>query len=411
METMNPFDAALQQLADAAKFVDVSDDVLAVLRQPQREIQVSIPMRMDDGSLRVFTGYRVQHNNARGPHKGGIRFHPDTNLDEVRALAFWMTFKCAAVGIPLGGGKGGVTVNPKELSESELERLSRGWARAFAPFIGPDIDVPAPDVYTTPQIMAWIADEYSSVVGTPTPAVITGKPVEAGGSAGRGTATAQGGMYVTRALLEKMQVEAPRVVVQGFGNAGATYARLAAEAGWKVIGVSDSRGAIVNPDGLDIAAVAAHKAETGSVAGFAGTEAVDDILAVECDILVPAALEGVITETTAPNISAQAVLELANGPTTPEADAQLHARGIHVVPDIVANAGGVTVSYFEWEQNLSGETWTEEEVFTKLQPIMEAAFADAWGAANEHNVALRTGAYISALKRLDDAVSSTLPQA
>lgn len=407
MSSHNPFDAALAQLDAASQHIDVSEEILEQLRHPMREVRVNIPVRMDDGRLRVLEGYRVQHNNWRGPFKGGIRFHPATDIYEVKALAFWMTFKCAAVGIPLGGGKGGVTVNPKELSEGELERLSRGWARAMAPVIGPDTDVPAPDVYTTPQIMAWMMDEYSTVVGKPTPGVITGKPVAAGGSEGRDVATAQGGVYVTQELLTKMGIESPRVVIQGFGNAGATYARLAEERGWKVVGAADSRGAVLNPEGIDVAALEQHKKDTGSVSGFSGAENIEaaDILKQECDVLVPAALEGVITEENAADVQAKAVVELANGPTTPEADALLFERGIHVVPDIVANAGGVTVSYFEWVQNTQDEKWTREEVLEKLQPIMVDAFTGIWENAESNKTNLRTGAYIRALKQLVDAYS------
>ncbi len=373
-----------------------------------RELRVSIPVEMDDGSLRMFEGYRVQYDDSRGPFKGGIRFHPKTNIHEVRALAFWMTFKCATVGIPFGGGKGGVTVDPKKLSEGELERLSRGWARAMSNFIGPDKDIPAPDVYTNPKIMAWMMDEYSNVVGRLSPAVITGKPIAVGGSQGRGTATAQGGMYVTEELLPLMKLKNPTVVVQGFGNAGATYAALAQAKGWKVIGVSDSRGGIVNHDGLDIAAVGAHKKATGSVVGFGGTKSItnEQILTHACDILVPAALEGVITGRNAARIKAKVIVELANGPTLPEADTKLFKRGIVVVPDILANAGGVTVSYFEWVQNLMNYYWTEKEVLAKLRPIMVSSFRDVWKSAKQYHCDLRTAAYIVATARIAEAMKA-----
>jgi glutamate dehydrogenase/leucine dehydrogenase len=402
----NPFTAAQDQLKKATKHVDVSDDVLERLKAPMREMHVSIPVRMDDGSLKTFAGYRVQYDDSRGPFKGGIRFHPDTNIDEVKALAFWMTFKCATVGIPLGGGKGGVTVNPKELSERELEQLSRGWMRSMSKFVGPDTDIPAPDVYTTPQIMGWMMDEYSQAVGVYSPGVLTGKPLTAGGSEGRGSATAQGGMYVTKQLVEKMGLENPSVVVQGFGNAGSIYANMAVAEGWKVTGLADSRGAIFNADGLDVKAVAEHKASTGSVADFPGAENIEPaaILEQECDILVPAALEGVITGENAGNVKAKAVVELANGPTTPEADDILFEKGITVVPDILANAGGVTVSYFEWVQNSSQYYWSEEEVLEKLKPIMDNAFDGVWGAKEDAGTDMRTGAYIVATKRIADAM-------
>lgn len=404
---MNPFQSALAQLDAASKFLGgVSPDILAQLRVPQREVQISIPVRMDDGVVKVFTGYRVQHNNARGPFKGGIRFHPQTNINEVRALAFWMTFKCATVGIPYGGGKGGVTVDPKKLSLRELEALSRGWARGMRDVIGPDRDIPAPDVYTTPQMMAWIMDEYSEMHGSYIPGVVTGKPVSVGGSLGRDIATAQGGIYVAEELLRKLKMKKPNVAIQGFGNAGSVFAELAAIRGWRVVAVSDSQSAILNAEGLDVRAVVAHKKKTESVADFAGAKNItnEQLLTTACDILVPAALEQVMTQTNAGRVKAKAVLELANGPTTPEADVKLFKRGIPVVPDILANAGGVTVSYFEWVQNLANYYWTEREVLDRLKPIMISAFANVWNMAEKYNVNLRTGAYIVATERIARAM-------
>lgn len=403
----NPFSAAKEQLKKAASYMDdVSPDVIERLSNPVRELHISIPVKMDDGSVKVFPGYRVQHNDVRGPFKGGIRFHPKTNINEVRALAFWMTFKCATVGIPLGGGKGGVTVDPKKLSERELEQLARGWARGMANFIGPDKDIPAPDVYTNPQIMGWIMDEYSAAVGKNSPGVVTGKPLTIGGSEGRGAATAQGGIYVTEELLKTMKLKSPSVVIQGFGNAGSIYAEMAAKKGWKVIAVSDSKGGIVNLKGLDIKKVARHKMKTGSVVGFEGAKGIDNekILMQKCDILVPAALEGVITKAVAGRVKAKAVVELANGPTVPEADEKLFKKGITVVPDILANAGGVTVSYFEWVQNLANYYWTEKEVLDKLKPIMVDAFNAVWGAAEKNKTDMRTGAYIVATARIAAAM-------
>lgn len=403
----NPFKAAQAQLKKATEYVEVHPDVLERLKAPMREMHVSIPVRMDDGTLKTFSGYRVQYDDSRGPFKGGIRFHPQTNIDEVKALAFWMTFKCATVGIPYGGGKGGVTVDPKKLSEGELERLSRGWMRAMSQFVGPEVDIPAPDVYTTPQIMGWMMDEYSEAVGVYSPGVVTGKPLTAGGSEGRGSATAQGGMYVTEQLIKKMKMKKPSVVIQGFGNAGAIYAHMAADKGWKVIGLADSRGAIVNEKGLDVKAVAQHKADTGSVANFPGATTLkksEQILEQKCDILVPAALEGVITKENVGRVKAKAIVELANGPTTPEADEKLFKKGIVLVPDILANAGGVTVSYFEWVQNSAQYYWTEAEVLSKLKPIMDRAFAGVWKAATASKIDLRTGAYVLATDRIAHAM-------
>jgi len=403
----NPFKEGLKQLERAAKHLeDINPGVLERLRSPMREVHISIPVRMDDGSLRTFPGYRVQYDDSRGPFKGGIRFHPDANIHEVRALAFWMTFKCATVGIPYGGGKGGVQVDPKKLSERELEVLSRGWARAMSNVIGPDIDIPAPDVYTNPKIMGWMVDEFSQAVGKWSPGVITGKPISIGGSQGRGQATAQGGIYVAQELLKHLKIKKPSVIIQGFGNAGSVYAELASDLGWKVIGLSDSRGAIVNTKGIDIAKVSKHKLQTGSVVGFPGSVEMDNekLLLQACDILVPAALEGVITKTNAGRIKAKAILELANGPTVPEADDKLFKKGIIVVPDILANAGGVTVSYFEWVQNNMNYYWTETEVLDRLKPIMVSAFNDVWMADTSAGVDLRTGAYIHATRRIAEAM-------
>lgn len=402
----NPFESALQQLDKAAGFIGIDPNALARLQKPMRELHVSIPVRMDNGSMQFFEGYRVQYDDSRGPFKGGIRFHPQTDIHEVRALAFWMTFKCATVGIPYGGAKGGVTVDSKQLSEKELEQLSRGWARAMSKFIGPDTDIPAPDVYTTPQIMAWMMDEYSQAVGKYSPGVITGKPLDVGGSQGRGIATAFGGMVVTDAVSKKLGIVNPRVAVQGFGNAGATYAEMCFKKGWKVVALSDSKGGIYNADGLDVDAVSAHKKATRSVVGFPGAVTIsnEELFAVECDIVVPAALEGVITAEVAKTIRAKMVVELANGPTVPEADTILFQNGITLVPDILANAGGVTTSYFEWVQNLANYYWTEEEVLAKLTPIMERATEDVWAQSQAHKTDMRTGAYIHATARIVSAM-------
>lgn len=405
----NPFKDAQAQLKKAAQYMEeMNPAVLERLSRPMREVHVSIPVRMDNGSLRMFEGYRVQYDDSRGPFKGGIRFHPQTNIHEVKALAFWMTFKCATVGIPYGGGKGGVTVDPKKLSERELEQLSRGWARAMRDVIGPDRDIPAPDVYTNPKIMGWMMDEYSEAVGSYTPGVLTGKPLSVGGSEGRGTATAQGGMVVTEEVLKKMKIKKPTIAIQGFGNAGSVYATLAAKNGWKVVAVSDSKGGVVNQKGLDVNALAAHKRKAGSVRDFPGAKNIDNerLLLVECDILVPAALEGVITRVNAARIKAKIVVELANGPTTPEADEKLFKKGVVLVPDILANAGGVTVSYFEWVQNLMNYYWTEKEVMAKLQPIMVSAFNAVWSTAQHHKIDLRTAAYVVATRRIAESMQA-----
>ncbi len=407
---INPFESALQQLARAAKVMKLDAGVLARLQHPKRELHVAVPVRMDDGSLKVFEGYRVQYDDTRGPAKGGIRFHPQTDINEVKALAFWMTFKCATVGIPYGGAKGGIMVDPKGLSVGELERLTRAYVDALGDFIGPDRDIPAPDVYTTPQIMAWIMDEFSKLRGVNTPGVVTGKPLSVGGSEGRGFSTAQGGIYVLQALAEKRSWKPAdvRVAIQGFGNAGSYMMKLLQQLGYKVIAVSDSAGGIVHAAGLDGEAVAAHKKSTGKVADFPGAENITNaqLLELECEVLVPAALENQITAENAARIKAKAVVELANGPTTPEADEILFGKGVSVVPDILANAGGVTVSYFEWVQNLMNYYWTEKEVLEKFQPIMERSFAAVWETAQLHKIDLRTAAYVVATGRIAEAMKA-----
>jgi glutamate dehydrogenase/leucine dehydrogenase len=403
----NPFENALSQLDRATSLTEFDGDFLKQIRHPNRELRVSIPVKMDDGSLNIYEGYRVQYNDARGPYKGGIRFHQDTEINEVKALAFWMALKCAVVNIPMGGGKGGVTVNPKELSEGEKERLARGWMARMADAVGPQKDVPAPDVNTNPQIMAWMADEYAKITGDTTGAVITGKPIEHGGSEGRGTATAQGGFYVFEALRSELGLpEQCSVVIQGFGNAGQFAAKLWHEAGHKVVAVSDSRGAIRNTDGLDIPALIEHKLATRNVSEFAGGESFDggELLSQSCDLLIPAALENAIHEGNADSIQAKIVLELANGPVTPEADDKLFAKNIPVIPDILANAGGVTVSTFEWEQNLKGEKWSEEDVFTKLKEIMDREAKNIAARAGQLNTDLRRAAFVVALERLQEAM-------
>lgn len=408
---MSLFQNTLTQLSQAASIMKLHPEVEEILRHPERVIEINLPVRMDDGTLKVFQAFRVQHNSLRGPYKGGIRFHPQVDMDEVKALSTWMTMKCAVVGIPLGGGKGGVVVNPKELSERELERLSRQYAFHFAPFIGPEVDVPAPDVYTTPQIMAWIADEYSKLQGKNVLGVVTGKPLAVGGSVGRDTATSQGGVYVLEEFLkdQKLDAKGMTVAVQGFGNAGFHAARLLEEAGFNVIAVSDSKGGLYCEEGLKPEEAAICKTERGEVGecmmagGTCKRITNEELLALECDILVLSALENQVTVDNADAVKAKIVLELANGPTTPEADEILFKKGIAVIPDILANAGGVTVSYFELVQNQMNYYWTVEEVQDKLKTIMRAAWKQVAGVAKEYQCTYRQAAFISALKRLSDA--------
>jgi len=402
------YDSALEQLEKAADIIKLDEGIHEILKNPMETITISIPIKMDNGQIQVFTGYRVHHNNARGPMKGGIRYHPQVDFSEVRALAFWMTFKCAVMDVPYGGAKGGVICNPKTLSETELEKISRGFVRGMGDFIGPDTDIPAPDVYTTPQIMDWMVDEYSKIKGKPTPAVITGKSLENGGSKGRNKATARGGLYATLAACKHLGLkpEGMKVAIQGFGNAGSVAAELFAEAGFKIIAVSDSSGGILCEDCLDVEKLIAHKKKTGSVIGFQDLKNLEhkEILTIDCDILVPAALENQITKENAADVKAKIVCELANGPTTPEADEILSKNNIFVIPDILANAGGVTVSYFEWYQNKHEESWEEDDVNNKLKEKMDKAFAAVLAASQKHKVDMRTAAFTVATKRIAEKV-------
>ncbi|MCA1635647.1 MAG: Glu/Leu/Phe/Val dehydrogenase [Acidobacteria bacterium] len=379
-----------------------------VLKNTKRQLVVSIPVKMDGGEVKVFEGYRVQHNIARGPAKGGIRFHPRVTLDEVKALASWMTWKCATVGIPYGGGKGGVVCDPKSMSRGELERLTRRYAFEIAPIIGPDRDIPAPDVYTDEQTMAWIMDTISMVRGHTELAVVTGKPLALGGSQGRAEATARGCLYVVREAcrVRGMQLRDARVAIHGFGNAGANFARMvAAEDGARVVAIADSRGGVLNAEGIDVQAALRHKAETGVVERTPNTEPVarDEVLEVDCDILLPAALENSITLANVGRVRAPLIAELANGPVTPGADRVLFDRGVLLLPDILANAGGVTVSYYEWVQNQYSYFWTEERVKETLEQTMQTAFAGVHAAAERHKTDMRTGAYILAVGRVAEA--------
>lgn len=379
-----------------------------VISHPRRILEVNIPVRMDNGNIKMFTGFRSQHNDARGPFKGGIRFHQDVNRSEVKALSMWMTFKCAVIDIPLGGGKWGIIVNPKELSEGELERLSRGYVREIYKYIGPETDVPAPDVNTNPKIMAWMMDEYSRLVGKYSPGAFTGKPLSSGGSKGRGAATAQGGVYVLQKMLELKNdsVEGKTIALQGAGNAGLTMARLLVNLGAKVIGISDSRGGIYNENGIDVAKISEIKAGRGSVVDYKDAEKLKEreVLEKDCDILIPAALENQITVDNAKNIKSKLILELANGPVTPEADKILEEMGIDVIPDILANAGGVMVSYFEGVQNDMNFYWEEEEVDEKLHKKITAAAQAVSDTAEEYKTSYRAAAYIVAMKRIFDAM-------
>jgi len=406
----NVWQMAQHQLDDVATVIGLDESIHAYLREPKRILEVSVPVKMDSGKLKVFQGYRVQHNMARGPSKGGIRFHPDVTLDEVKALAMWMTWKCALVNIPFGGAKGGVICDPKRLSLGELERLTRRFTSEISIIIGPEKDIPAPDVYTTPQIMAWIMDTFSMQHGYSIPGVVTGKPLSIGGSLGRDKATARGCMYVIDEAMRALNIEraGARVAIQGFGNAGLHAAELLSDAGYKIVAVSDSRGGVANPDGLDVAKLVSHKGETGSVVGFSGGKAISnkDVLECECEVLVPAALEKVITAENAPRIRAKIVAEAANGPTLPEADVILHERGIMVLPDILANAGGVTVSYFEWVQDLQENFWEEGEINDRLKRKMVRAFNETYDAAKRHDVDMRSGAYAVAVNRVAEATAA-----
>ncbi len=403
----NPFENALEQLKRAASLGNFPEAFMSRISRPEREVMISIPVVMDDGSTAVYEGYRVEHNNARGPYKGGIRYHQDTDINEVRALAFWMALKCAVVDIPMGGGKGGITVDPKKLSKSELEKLSRGWVRGMADILGPKKDVPAPDVNTTPEIMAWMTDEFAKISGDTTGATFTGKPLDKGGSEGRGAATGLGGFYVFDVLRKHYNLpESSTVVIQGFGNVGGHAAEIFTAHGHKVIATSDSKHAIIKEDGLDIAALAAYKKENGKLEGFPGSRTITnaELLELACDVLIPAALENQITESNAGNVKAKLILELANGPLTPEADEILLTKGIPVVPDILANSGGVTVSTFEWEQNLKGERWTEADVNTKLQKILDEQSNVIYTKATDLKTDLRRAAFIVALERIQKAM-------
>jgi glutamate dehydrogenase (NAD(P)+) len=406
---INPWTVAQQQFDLAAERLNLDAGLRRVLREPRRELTVHFPVKMDDGSVQVFTGYRVQHNLGRGPAKGGIRYHQDVTIDEVKALAMWMTWKCAVVGIPYGGGKGGVIVDPKKLSQKELEGLSRRFFTEIEVLIGPERDIPAPDVNTNAQVMAWFMDTYSMHMGHTVPGVVTGKPISLGGSEGRNEATARGCVFtiIEAARHLNLDLTTTRVAVQGFGNAGSIAARLMVDEGATVVAVSDSTGGIHNPAGLDIGRVINWKKEHGTVQGFPGSTDVSNaaVLEVDCDILIPAALENQITPRNAGSIKAKIVAEAANGPTTPEADRILYDNGVFMIPDILCNAGGVTVSYFEWVQDLNRDHWSEKVVNEKLHSIMTRSFAETLEIAHREDVDMRTAAYLLAVERVADATS------
>ncbi|MFP3132678.1 MAG: Glu/Leu/Phe/Val dehydrogenase [Nitrososphaeria archaeon] len=400
---------ALQQLKKAADLLNLEEDIREILSHPQREVQVSLPVRMDNGKIKVFIGYRVQHNNARGPYKGGIRYHPNVSLDEVRALAMWMTWKTAVLDLPLGGAKGGIVCDPKTLSQGEIERLTRRYAYAISGIIGPYEDVPAPDVYTGPQHMAWIMDTYSILKGHLEPGVITGKPVEVGGSLGRNDSTSRGVAIVVAEAARKLNIniKGATVAIQGFGNVGSNAAIIMAkEYGMKVVAVSDSKGGIYNKNGLNVDKVLAEKEKSGTVTTYKDAEKItnDELLTLDVDVLVPAALEQVITKDNAEKIKAKIIGEGANGPTTPEADEILYQKGTMVIPDILANSGGVTVSYFEWVQNLERLQWPLEQVNKMLEQKMVKAFNDVYEASKKYKTDMRTAALTVAVSRVSQAI-------
>ncbi|HYG81681.1 MAG TPA: Glu/Leu/Phe/Val dehydrogenase [Pyrinomonadaceae bacterium] len=407
VEELNPYEIAKQQFDLAAEYLDLDDSMRRVLKNAKRQLVVSIPVKMDNGEVQVFEGYRVQHNIARGPAKGGIRYHPNVTIDEVKALASWMTWKCATVGIPYGGGKGGVVCDPKALSRGELERLTRRYAFEIAPIIGPDSDIPAPDVYTDEQTMAWIMDTISMVRGHTELGVVTGKPISLGGSHGRAEATARGCLYALREAcrVQGTELRDARVAIHGCGNAGANIAHLVAADGARVVALSDSRGGVYNEGGLDVDAALRHKKQTEMLRGLKGAKeiAADDVLGVECDILLPSSLENVITLETVGQVKAKIIAELANGPTTPGADRVLAGQGVFLVPDILANAGGVTVSYYEWVQDLYSYFWSENEINSRLEQTMRAAFQAVHEKAQHFDTDMRTAAYILAVDRVAEA--------
>jgi len=403
----NPYEMAQRQFDIAAELLNLDPGLRRVLRNCKRELMVHFPVVMDDGRLEVFTGYRVHHNTARGPTKGGIRYHPDVTLDEVRALAMWMTWKCAVVGIPYGGAKGGVVCDPKKMSQQEIINLTRRYTTEITMMIGPDKDIPAPDVNTNPQTMAWIMDTYSMHHGYSVPAVVTGKPLSIGGSEGRFEATGRGVMFTTREALKRlgMPIEGATVAVQGFGNVGSISAHLLQDEGCKIIAVSDSRSGIYNPNGLDARDVLRFKKETGSVVGYPGADTItnEELLELECGVLVPAALEEVITAENAPRVKAKIVAEGANGPTTPEADAILFDKGVFMIPDILCNAGGVVVSYFEWVQDLQSFFWHEAQINSELKRIMVRSFDEVYSIGQEKGVNMRLAAYVLGVRRVAEA--------
>ncbi len=419
---MNPFDNALAQLDKASNIMHLNPDIHERLKRPDRFVSVAIPVKMDNGELKIFSAYRSQYNNALGVYKGGIRYHPDVTKDEVTALSFWMMIKCATVGLPMGGAKGGVIVNPKELSKGELERLSRGYVQKMWPLLGSHIDVPAPDVYTTPEIMAWMRDEFEKIIGRPDPGMITGKPIEQGGSEGRGFSTAQGGVYCVREFVKKMNwtPKNTTIAIQGFGNAGSFMAKLLHKEGYTIIAVSDSKGGVYNADGIDPEKAEQMKQEGGMLGcycvgsvcdikqipndGYCRGISNEELLELEVDILVPAALENQITKDNASRIKAKAIVELANGPTTPEADEILKQKDVIVVPDVLANAGGVTVSYFEWDQNVKDEHWTQAAVLEKLEKIMVDSFHAVWNMKETYSIDMRTAAFVLAIERIAGAM-------
>jgi glutamate dehydrogenase len=407
----NPYLIVQKQIDTAAQRLGLPNHVIEILKRPKRVLAVNFPVKMDDGSIRVFEGYRSQHIDALGPTKGGIRFHPDVTIDEVKALSMWMSFKCGVVGLPYGGGKGGVICDPRELSKGELERLSRGFMEAIADIVGPEKDIPAPDVYTTPQIMGWMMDTYSRLKGHYSPGVITGKPLIVGGSKGRNEATAQGCVYAIISAMNDLgrTLEGATVAIQGYGNAGRIAAELLSRKGCKIVAASDSSGALYDANGLDVEALGKHKDNASLNTYRSSTHKQinpSELLELDVDILIPAALENVITEENAANIKARIIAEAANGPTTPEADVILKQNGVIVIPDILANAGGVTVSYFEWVQNLMNFYWPEEEVLEKLEKIMTDSYIAVRDLAAEHDTDMRTAAFMISIKRIAEGMKA-----